>query len=126
MEMIKVAIAGIAVVLLALELKAHKPVFGIVLGMAGALLIMVISVDKILLVLEQFQDVMEYLGEGASYFSVLLKVVGVTYLCQFSAGVCKDAGFSNLADQIQVFGKLYIMLAGMPVLLAFIDVIRGL
>ena len=94
--------------------------------MAGALLIMVISVDKILLVLEQFQDVMEYLGEGASYFTVLLKVVGVTYLCQFSAGVCKDAGFSNLADQIQVFGKLYIMLAGMPVLLAFIDVIRGL
>ncbi len=126
MEMIKVAIAGIAVVLLALELKAHKPVLGIVLGMVGALLIMVISVDKILLVLGQFQGVLEYLGEGASYFTVLLKVVGVTYLCQFSAGVCKDAGFSNLADQIQVFGKLYIMLAGMPILLAFIDVIRGL
>lgn len=126
MEMIKVAIVGIAVVLLAIELKAHKPVLGIILGMAGALLIMMISVDKILLVLGQLQGVLEYLGAGAAYFTVLLKVIGVTYLCQFSSGVCKDAGFSNLADQIQVFGKLYIMMSGMPILLAFIDTIRGL
>lgn len=126
MEMIKVAIVGIAVVLLAVELKAHKPVLGIILGMAGALLIMVLSMDKILLVLGKLEGVLAYLGEGASYFTVLLKVVGVTYLCQFSAGICKDAGFSNLADQIQIFGKLYIMLSGMPILLAFIDTIRGL
>lgn len=124
MEMIKVAIIGIAVVLLAVELKAHKPVLGIVLSITGALLIMMISMDKIFLVLNQIQSVFATLGEEAGYLAILLKVLGVTYLCQFSSGVCKDAGFGNLSDQIQIFGKLYIMLAGMPILLAFIETIQ--
>ena len=126
MELIKIAVIGVATVLLAMELKSYKPVLGMVLGMAGAVLIMVFSVDKILLVLEQVTGVFDYLGEGASYFIILIKVLGVTYLCQFSAGICKDAGFGSLAEQIHVFGKLYIMLAGMPILLAFIETIQGL
>ena len=126
MEMIKVAIIGIAVVLLAVELKAHKPVLGIVLAMTGALLIMIISMDKIFLVINQIQSVFDSLGDGTGYLVILLKVLGVTYLCQFSSSVCKDAGFGNLSDQIQIFGKLYIMLAGMPILLAFIETIQQL
>lgn len=126
MELIKVAVIGIATVLLAIELKAHKPVLGIILGMAGAILIMVLSLDRILLVFEQIRSVFDYLGDGANYFVILVKVLGVSYLCQFAAGICKDAGFSSLAEQIQVFGKMYIMLSGMPILLAFIETLRNL
>lgn len=126
MEMIKVALIGIAVVLLAVELKAYKPVLGIILAMAGALLIMIITMDKIYLVLNQIQSVFASLEEGSGYLVVLLKILGVTYLCQFSSSVCKDAGFGNLSDQIQMFGKLYIMLAGMPILLAFIEMLQQL
>ena len=126
MEIIKVVIIGIAVVLLAIEIKAHKPVLGIVLGMAGALLITTISLDKVLGVLSGIKEVIAYLGNGAEYFLILLKVLGVTYLCQFSSGICRDAGFSNISDQIHIFGKLYIMLSGLPILLAFIETIQQL
>ena len=126
MEIIKVAIIGIAVVLLAIEIKAHKPVLGIVLGMAGALLITTISLDKVLGVLSGIKEVIAYLGNGAEYFLILLKVLGVTYLCQFSSGIYRDAGFSNISDQIHIFGKLYIMLSGLPMLLAFIETIQQL
>ena len=78
MEMIKVALIGIAVVLLAVELKAYKPVLGIILAMAGALLIMIITMDKIYLVLNQIQSVFASLEEGSGYLVVLLKVLGVT------------------------------------------------
>ncbi|MBQ7766964.1 MAG: stage III sporulation protein AD [Lachnospiraceae bacterium] len=126
MELVKVAIFGIATVLLAVELKGHKPVLSLILGMSGAILIMMFSLDKILKVMEQIQTVFHLLGQGTSYFMILIKVLGVTYLCQFSSGICRDAGFGNLAEQIQVFGKLYIMLSGMPILLAFIEMIQNL
>lgn len=125
MEMIKVAVIGLAVVMFSTELRTYKPVLSMIVGMAGAVFIMLISVDKILLVLEQVQDIFQYLGEGAAYFIILLKVVGVTYLCQFSSGVCKDAGYGNLAEQIQIFGKLYIMASGMPILMAFMETIKS-
>ena len=126
MEIIKVAMLGITATLLAVELRSQKPVWGTVIGIGTALLIILISADKVFWVLEYIKDIFAYLGEGASYLGILLKVIGVTYLCQFSSGICKDAGMSNLADQIQIFGKLYIMLSGMPILLAFIETIKNL
>lgn len=126
MDLIKVVVIGVTTVLLALELKTHKPVLAMILGMTGSILIMVLSLDKIVPIFEQVQSVLEYLGDGRTYFTILLKVLGVTYLCQFTAGICKDAGFGSLSEQIQVFGKMYIMLSGMPILMAFIDTIRNL
>lgn len=126
MDLIKVVVIGATTVLLALELKTHKPVLTMILGMTGSILIMVLSLDKIVPIFEQVQSVLEYLGDGRTYFTILLKVLGVTYLCQFTAGICKDAGFGSLSEQIQVFGKMYIMLSGMPILMAFIDTIRNL
>lgn len=126
MEIIKIAMLGITATLLAAELRNHKPVWGIVIGIGAALLIILFSVEKVYLVLEQIKEIYSYLDGGAAYLMILLKVIGVTYLCQFSSGICKDAGFSNLADQIQIFGKLYIMLSGMPILLAFVETIQNL
>lgn len=126
MDLIKVVVIGVTTVLLALELKTHKPVLAMILGMTGSILIMVLSLDKIVPIFEQMQSILEYLGDGRTYFTILLKVLGVTYLCQFTAGICKDAGFGSLSEQIQVFGKMYIMLSGMPILMAFIDTIRNL
>lgn len=126
MEMIKVAMVGIAVVFLAVELRSYKPVLSFLLGMAGAIFIMILSVDKVVALLNGISEIFAYLGSASSYFVILFKVLGVTYLCQFSTGICKDAGFSNLADQIQIFGKLYIMLSGMPILLAFIETLQSL
>jgi len=59
------------------------------------------------------------------YLSILIKVIGITYLCEFSAAICKDAGFSTVADQIEVLGKLSVMFAGLPILLALLELIQG-
>ncbi len=126
MEMIQVAMLGITATLLAVELRNQKPVWGIIVGMGTAFMILLFSVDKVYLVLEQIREITSYLEEGEGYLGIILKVIGVTYLCQFSSGICKDAGFSNLAEQIQIFGKIYIMLSGMPILLAFIETIQNL
>ena len=98
MELVKIAMIGIVTVLLAMEVKAYKPALGTLLGIAGTVLIILLSLDRVLLVLEQIKSMFSYLGTGAEYFIILVKVLGVTYLCQFAGGICKDAGFGNLAE----------------------------
>ena len=126
MDVFKIVMLGIAVVLPGVLLKNHKPVIGILLGIAGALLIMMITLQTLGPLLSQINALFSFLGDGASYFSILLKALGITYLCQFSSGICRDSGFQNLGDQIQIFGKIYIMLSGMPILLAFVQMIQEL
>jgi len=59
-----------------------------------------------------------YLGMGEHYLAILLKVIGITYICEFCASVCKDAGYGTVASQLEILGKLAVMFAGLPVLLA--------
>ena len=66
-----------------------------------------------------------YLGGTESYLVILLKVIGITYICEFSAGICRDAGYQSIAGQIEVLGKLSVMFAGLPILFAVIEQING-
>ena len=55
--------------------------------------------------------------------AILLKMIGITYVAEFSANLCKDAGYQAVAGQIEMFGKLSILVISMPVLLALLDTI---
>ena len=73
----------------------------------------------------QFARIRGYLAGAEEYLGVLLKVIGITYICEFSSGICKDAGYQSVAGQIEVLGKLSIMFAGLPVLFAVIEQIQS-
>ena len=60
-----------------------------------------------------------------SYSTTLLKMIGITYIGQFSSGICKDAGYASTGAQIDLFCRLSVMVLSMPVLLALLDTIQG-
>lgn len=125
-EMIKVGMIGILGVLLAVQFKAHKPEYGLLIGFAISILVFGYSIGQVEVLLEQFQALGNYLGSAKGYLSILVKVIGITYICEFSAGICKDAGFGALSEQIQIWGKLAVVFAGFPVLFAVIEQIHSL
>lgn len=124
-EIVKVGVLGIVGVLLAVQFKALKPEYGIYMGFAISILIFCYVLRQVEVVITQLSLVRKYLGNAEGYLSVLLKVIGITYICEFSAGICKDGGFSSVADQIEILGKLSVMFAGLPILFAVIEQIQG-
>lgn len=124
-ELVKVAFLGMAGVLLAVQFKGQKPEYGIYIGLAISILIFGYSMRQVGIVTAQFGKLRSYLGGAESYLTILLKVIGITYICEFSAGICKDAGYQAVAGQIEVLGKLSVMFAGLPILFAVIDQIQN-
>ena len=124
-ELIKIAFLGVAGVLLAIQFKAQKPEYGIYIGLAAGILIFSYTVRQVAAVMAQLGLLKAYLGGAVTYLAVLLKVIGITYICEFSADICKDAGYGTVAGQIEVLGKLSVMFAGLPVLFAVIGQIQG-
>ena len=59
----------------------------------------------------------------SKYVAVLLKMIGITYVAEFSSNLCKDAGYQAAAGQIEMFAKLSILALSMPVLLALLETI---
>ena len=119
--MLRIAMIGIAGVLLALQVKALKPEYGIYLCLAVSLLVFLQMTDLLGMILAG----QESLPLQAGYFKILLKIIGITYIAEFASDLCKDAGYATIAGQIQMFGKLSVLAAGIPVLTALLETIRG-
>lgn len=125
-EIIKIGVLGILGVMLAIQLKANKPEYGVYIGLAISILIFCYGMKQAHAVIQQFEKIRSILGDSRDYLSILLRVIGVTYICEFSAGICKDAGYGSVAEQIEILGKLSVMFAGVPILFAVINQIQGL
>lgn len=126
MEMVKIGLIGIVGVLLAVGLKSHKAEYGVYIGIAVCLVILSYTTRYFTAILSGIEQMRGYLNENYRYLTVLLKAVGATYACEFCAGICKDAGYGGIAGQVEMLGKLYILLAGMPVLLALMESIQAI
>jgi len=121
METVKIGILGVAGVLLALQFKSEKQEYGLYIGLAAGVIIFSFVMNKLSGVLESMTLFQRYIDTGSIYFKILLKVVGITYICEFCAAICKDAGYGTIAGQIEVFGKLSVLIEGIPILLAIIE-----
>ena len=75
--------------------------------------------------MEVYGEFEESLGEYSEFLGILMKVVGITYVCELCAGICKDAGYHTLAEQVELCGRISIFLLGMPILMLLLREIRG-
>lgn len=125
MEIIKIGLLGIAAVLLAVQFKTQKPEYSLYIGIGAAVLVFSYTFRFLSQLLSQISTLQGFFDGNGSYLKTLFKIVGITYVCEFSAGICKDAGFSSVAGQIEVMGKLSVMFAGLPILLAVLKQIRN-
>lgn len=124
-ELVKIVFLGIAGVLLAVQFKSGRPEYGLYIGIAVSIIIFSFVLRQVAAVTVQFGRLKGFLNGAEGYLSILLKVIGITYICEFGAGVCKDAGYHSVAGQIEVLGKLTVMFAGLPVLFAVIEQIQS-
>lgn len=124
MTIIQAAILGIASVVFAVQLKALRPEYSVYIILAAGVAIAVLGVSRLEVILDTAKTLGEYIGVKQMYLGTLLKMVGVTYIAEFAAGICKDAGYSALASQIEMFGKLSILAISAPILLALFETIQ--
>ena len=122
--MVRVALLGIAGVLLALQLKSLKSEYSIYLCLGVSALIFWYMTEQLGSILEGLEMIQDTLPLNAGYIRTLIKIVGITYIAEFASDLCKDAGYQAVAGQIQMFGKLSVLAVGIPILTALLDTVR--
>ncbi|PWJ52209.1 SpoIIIAC/SpoIIIAD family protein [Faecalicatena contorta] len=124
MSMIQIGAIGVIGALLSIQLKSGKSEYGVYMSVAISILIFACIVDRLELFVKAVAQVNQFIKIDTSYIATMLKMVGITYIAEFSSSVCKDAGYQTIAVQIEIFSKLTILALGMPVLLALLETIR--
>lgn len=125
MTMLRIACLGIVGVLCALLLKEVKSPFSAFISLGTCVLIAFFGLCRLELVVDMIVTLGEYISLKNTWFQILLKITGITYLADFAGNLCKDAGYGAIAGQIEIFGKISILTISSPIILALVETIHS-
>ena len=124
--MFTVGVLGIIIVILALQLKNIKSEYSVVIMIVGCVIIFFYSISGIIKVVEIFKKIINDTGKNDEQIRILLKIMGISYIAEFVSDIAKDSGYSALSNQIQIYGKITILVVSVPILESLINCINGL
>lgn len=124
MTIIQISVISIIAVLLGIQFKTVKTEYTTLIIISASLIILGIGISKISQVVNIINQICGQYGFSAEYISILIKIVGITYICEFASDICKDNGFNALASQVQIFGKVFVLILGIPVFMKLLDTIN--
>ncbi len=116
---------GITGVLLAVFFRSVKAEYGVYIGVITGLLIFGITLENLAVFMDEVQLFQSIIQADNGFLTILLKIVGITYICEFCAGICRDAGYGAVGGQIEIFGKVMVLLTGLPILLSVVSTIQN-
>jgi len=122
--MIKIACIGLMAVFLAMKLKNIQPEYALLTGIEACVVLFGFSITQLEVIFSGIDRIRQYLTVNSAYIGIILKVVGIAYISEFSSNLCKDAGYGGIASQIEMFGKLSILVMSLPILTTLLTTIQ--
>ncbi len=124
MSIVKVCILAVAGGLFGAHLKSQKAEYAVFLSLGVCVLVLICSVDRLSYIVDLISDLMELITIDDAYLILLLKLIGIAYITEFAASLCKEAGFAAIAGQVELFGKLTMVFMSIPVAFSVLEVVR--
>lgn len=126
MEIFKLIGIGIAGAVAATVIKNVKPEFTVLVILSAGLIMLIYLLNSLGEVVTAFIGLVDKSGLDNRLFAGILKIIGIGYLTEYSAGICEDADAKSLGMKIQLGGKITIFLMSLPILTALIEVVEKL
>ena len=125
MELAKIIGVALVTALAALFLRGSRPELSFAVTIAGAVIILLFIVDMLQASFQVFTDIAERTGIDNSLIKIIIKIVAIGYLVEFSAGVIEDFGSKSIADKLVLAGKVIIFAVSVPILQSLLEFIGG-
>lgn len=107
----------------AILLKATRPELALAVTVAGSVILLLFVFDLFEGSISIFRKIAETTGIEFSLVKLVLKMIGIGYLVEFSAGILNDFGQNSLADKLIFCGKVVILLLAVPILESVLSLI---
>jgi len=114
--------ALIAAVLLVV-VREQRPEIAMELSIAAGAMIFLMLATRIASVVQLVWDMAREAGIGETYVASVLKIVGIAYITQFGAEVCRDAKESAIAAKVELAGKVLILLLAVPIVRGILETV---
>ncbi len=126
MEILKIAALALCAVMLIVLVKNYKPEFSVFTAVACSVLILYFLADSLKYAFVYLSQLYGQLAFGKAYFPVIIKVLAIAYITEFTSQLCRDAGEGSIASKVELAGKVIIFCVAIPVFVSILDLVEQL
>lgn len=112
--------------LLLVLLRQGSASIALLLSVAASGVMLTAVVSQLPPVLTTLETLSARAGVETLYIGTVLRVIAVAYIVDFGSQLCRDAGEGTMAKNLQLVGKIMIVVMAVPIIIAVADVIIGL
>lgn len=126
MEMVQIVGVGMVAAVLSLVVRRSHPELAVQITIVVSCLVLLFLLSKLRTIIDLFEEMAKRAGVDEAYLIILLKIIGISYLTEFGAQVCRDANEGAIAAKVEIAGKVMILLMAVPIITFALDTILGL
>lgn len=126
MDIFKIILIALLATAMVLIVKQTRPEIAMVVSLVTVIIILLFSIDKVGQVIDLLNRLSTNAGLPGEFLEIILKIVGIAYITEFGANVCKDVGESAIASKVQFAGKCVIIVLGISIIGNFVDTVLGI
>lgn len=121
MEIAQVVGFGVIAAVIIIFIRQSRPDIAQLLSIAVGVVIVIYLLGYLNLIVTIITDLALEAEINTVFLRTLLRVIGVAYIAEFGAQVCRDAGEGSIAMKIEFAGKLIILVMAIPILIAVLE-----
>lgn len=120
-EIVKIIGIGMIAVIIIIVVKQYRPEFAIYISIVAGILILMISLQKMGIIVSLIKSISEKAGINGEFLEILLKITGIAILTEFAVSICKDSGESAIASKIEMGSKVIIISMSIPIISSLLE-----
>lgn len=121
MEIFNIVILGLVVTILIVIVRQHRPEYALQLSIMTGVIILAMMLGKINSIVTVMKQLANRANINLLYMETVMKIIGIAYIAEFGAQICRDAGEGAVAGKIEFAAKVIVMVLAIPIIVAVFD-----
>lgn len=123
MNIVSICVVAIVSAILTIALKRHNQELSLLVSIGAAVIILLSVIEYVLSSIDSVSTIFAQANINSEYVVILLKVLGICFLTEFTCDTTKEAGLCALSGNIALAGKIVVLVTVMPMFIEVLDVV---
>jgi stage III sporulation protein AD len=121
MLLAKIIFIAVITLILGITISKFNSEFKVYITVIFGIVVIFMLFNELKTYLEEIVNLFAKYDIKTEYFSTILKIVGIAYICDFISLLCKDLDYESVGKKVEIAGKLIILIYSVDIIKIFLD-----
>lgn len=126
MNILSICILSVVAVIMIVTIRPKNSEIALMLTISSSVIILISVLNQASAVMDTINNIIAVSDISTSYVAILLKVIGICLITEFTVNTCKDAGSQALANNVSLAGKIMVTITSLPLYADILNTVLSL